>query len=73
LLLHFYATVRIMNNGYDFLAEAEAAMKRAAAAACEHDRLRWMHVAQVWQDLGRCVAQVASISPKPQRLARAGG
>jgi hypothetical protein len=62
-----------MSNGYDFLGEAETALKRAAAAACDHDRLRWLHVAQVWQDLGRCVAQVASISPKPPSLVRAGG
>jgi len=39
-------------------------MKMAAAAACEHDRLRWVHVAQVWQDLARCAAQVVSIAPE---------
>jgi hypothetical protein len=53
-----------MGEGFDFPAEAEAARKKAAAAACEHDRMRWMHVAQVWQDLGRCAAQVVSIAPK---------
>jgi hypothetical protein len=54
-----------MGRGFDFLAEAEAAMKMAAAAACEHDRLRWVHVAQVWKDLDRCAAQLVSIAPKP--------
>lgn len=54
-----------MGRGFDFLAEAEAARKRAAAAACDHDRLRWAHVAQVWQDLDRCAAQLVSIAPKP--------
>lgn len=61
-----------MSTAYDFLAEAEAAMKRAAVAACDHDRLRWLHIAQVWQDLGRCAAQVKSIAPKVQSLVLAG-
>jgi len=32
-------------------------MKLAVAATCEHDRLKWVRVAQVWQDLGRFRAE----------------
>jgi hypothetical protein len=59
-----------MDRGFDFLAETEAALKKAAAAACEHDRLRWVHVAQVWQDLSRCAEQVVSIVPKAHVVPR---
>jgi hypothetical protein len=40
-----------MNNGYDCLAEAEAAMKKAAASTCPSERLKWVRIAQAWQDL----------------------
>jgi hypothetical protein len=53
-----------MGSGFDFLAEAEAAMKKAAVAGCEHDRLRWTHVAQVWRDLGRCSVEVVGVAPR---------
>jgi hypothetical protein len=32
-------------------------MRMAAAATCEHDRLKWLRVAQVWQDLGSVHAE----------------
>jgi hypothetical protein len=50
-----------MSNGYDCLAEAEAAMKKAAASVCPHDRLKWVRIAEAWQDLGRSEAQMISI------------
>jgi hypothetical protein len=50
-----------MSAGYDCLAEAEAAMKRAAATACPHDRLKWVRIAEAWQDLGRSEARMISI------------
>ena len=63
--LHSRATISGMSTGCDCQAEAEAAMKLAVAATCEHDRLKWVRVAQVWQDLGRFRAEsrvVARIS-----------
>jgi hypothetical protein len=42
-----------MSRDFDCRAEAEAAMRMAAAATCEHDRLKWLRVVQVWQDLAR--------------------
>jgi hypothetical protein len=45
------ATISGMSKGYDYRAEAEAAIKKAAAATCEHDRLQWLRVAQAWHDL----------------------
>jgi len=51
------ATISAMSMGYDCRAEAEAAMKLAAAATCEHDRLKWVRVASVWQDLARFHAE----------------
>jgi len=56
-----------MSTGYDCLAEAEAAMKKAAAAACPYDRLKWGRIAEAWQDLGRSEAQMSvftSVLPK---------
>ena len=53
-----------MSNGYDCLAEAESAMKKAAATACPYDRLRWVRIAEAWQDLGRHEAQTMRIAPK---------
>jgi hypothetical protein len=56
-----------MSTGYDCLAEAEAAMKKAAAAACPYDRLKWVRIAEAWQDLGRSEAQMSvfnSVLPK---------
>jgi len=32
-------------------------MRMAAAATCEHDRLKWLRVAQAWQDLGSVHAE----------------
>jgi hypothetical protein len=40
-----------MSRDFDCRAEAEAAMRLAAAATCEHDPLKWLRVVQVWQDL----------------------
>jgi len=40
-----------MSNGHDCLAEAEAAMKKAAATACPYERLKWVRIAQAWQNL----------------------
>ena len=41
-----------MSNGHDCLAEAEAAMKKAATTACPYERLKWVRIAQAWQNLG---------------------
>jgi hypothetical protein len=53
-----------MSNGYDCSAEAEAAMKKAAATACPYDRLKWVRIAEAWQDLGRHEAQMMRIALK---------
>jgi hypothetical protein len=54
-------------------------MRMAAAATCEHERLKWLRVAQVWQDLARAhgdcrrlndrapVAIITTPSLKPER------
>jgi len=42
-----------MSRDFDCRVQAEAAMRMVAAATCEHDRLKWVRVAQVWQDLAR--------------------
>jgi len=39
-------------------------MKKAAATACPYDRLRWVRIAEAWQDLGRPHAQMISVAPK---------
>jgi hypothetical protein len=42
-------------------------MKKAAAAACPYDRLKWVRIAEAWQDLGRSEAQMSvftSVLPK---------
>ena len=59
---------REMSRGYDFRAEAEAALKKAAAATRDHDRLRWLRVAQVWQDLSRCGGKEVSNEPETHSL-----
>jgi hypothetical protein len=51
------ARIRSMSRDFDCRAEAETAMRMAAAASCEHDRLKWLRVAQVWQDLGSVHAE----------------
>jgi hypothetical protein len=51
-----------MSADYDCLAEAEAAMKRAAATNCPHDRLRWVRAAQVWLDLDRFGSDARPVS-----------
>jgi hypothetical protein len=70
-----------MSRDFDCRAEAQAAMRMAAAATCEHDRLKWLRVAQVWQDLARAhgdcrrlnvrapvaIIQATTPSPKPER------
>jgi hypothetical protein len=62
-----------MSKAYDCQAEAEAAMKKAVASTCAHDRLKWVRVAQVWQDLDRCEAQTVGIEPEATCSARPGG
>ena len=37
----------------DYRAEAQAAMRSAAAATCERERLGWVRIALAWQDLDR--------------------
>jgi len=51
--LHSPVMISGMSRCYDHQREAEAAMKMAVAATCEHDRLKWVRVALVWQDLAR--------------------
>jgi hypothetical protein len=65
---------RTMSHDYDCLAEAEAAMKKAAAATCPDDRLKWVRIAEAWQDLGRSDALMIAIAPKvpSSAYARAG-
>jgi len=63
--LHSRATISGMSTGYDCRAEAEAAMKMAVAATCEHDRLKWVRVASVWQDLARFHADHRHHGPSP--------
>jgi hypothetical protein len=60
----FFRDDQRMSKAYDCIAEANAAMKKAAASTCAHDRLKWVRVAQAWQDLDRCEAQMLSIVPK---------
>jgi len=62
-----------LSEDYDCLAEAEAAMKRAAATNCPHDRLKWVLAAQVWLDLGSfgCDARPVSAAPKAPALTTA--
>jgi hypothetical protein len=38
---------------YDYRAQAQAAMRWAAAATCERERLEWVRIALAWQDLDR--------------------
>jgi hypothetical protein len=40
-----------MSIDYDHRALAQAAMRWAAAATCERERLEWVRVALAWQDL----------------------
>ena len=67
-----------MNADYDCLAEAEAAMRRAVATNCQHDRLKWVRAAQLWLDLGRfgrdaCPVSVAPEAPAFPAASRARG
>jgi hypothetical protein len=49
-------------------------MKKAAATVCPYDRLRWVRIAEAWQDLGRHEAQMTSIAPKvPSPRSRTAG
>jgi hypothetical protein len=57
---------------YDCLAEAEAAMKRAVATKCPHDRLRWVRAAQVWLDLCRFGCDARPINAAPEAPATTG-
>ena len=36
---------------YDYGAQAQAALRWAATATCEHDRLEWLRIALAWHDL----------------------
>jgi hypothetical protein len=41
---------------YDHLGQAQAAMRLAATATCERERLEWVRIALAWQDLARACA-----------------
>jgi hypothetical protein len=49
---------------------AEAAMRKAAGAACAHERHAWVQAALLWQLLGRGLALETTIAPAlvPSRL-----
>lgn len=40
-----------MSIGYDYQAEAKAAMEMAATSISESERLKWVRVALAWQNL----------------------
>ena len=40
-----------MSIEYDHLAQAEAAMRWAATATCERERLEWVRIALAWHNL----------------------
>jgi hypothetical protein len=49
----------------DYQREAMAAM-RMAAAASGFERMKWVRVAQAWQDMGRWVERRAAVAPSVQ-------
>ena len=42
---------RVVSIEYDHLAQAEAAMRWAAKATCERERLEWLRIAFAWYNL----------------------
>jgi hypothetical protein len=62
-----------MSMDFDYQAEAKAAMRMAAAAISEIERLKLVRVALAWQDLARGHKDKLSASPEPLPLLHCGG
>ncbi|HLG84966.1 MAG TPA: hypothetical protein VKY22_28510 [Bradyrhizobium sp.] len=58
------------NGALDYHREAVAAMKLAIAAS-GFERMRWIRVAQAWQDMAQWTEQRDVVPPSPS-IARAG-
>jgi hypothetical protein len=47
------AYILLMSRDFDYCAEAEGAMREAAAATTAAERIKWVRLALAWQDLAR--------------------
>ena len=52
---------------FDYLANAEAAMKKAVLSDTAHERLHWVRAAQMWQELARLRHDNGTIVPAVSR------
>jgi hypothetical protein len=58
---------------YDYRAQAQAAMRWAAAATCERERLEWVRIALAWHDLAPTCATMPSTEEVPRAPCSASG
>ena len=55
--------LRVVSIEYDHQTQAQAALRWAALATCERERLEWVRIALAWHDLATAYATPAPTYP----------